>query len=292
MSFIRPLFRLISHYLVAVALLVHAAIVSAGALEQLFAPSADLWDVWQAHRADSAQRIDHGRWDRFLANNVQRGEDGINRIGYESVSQADRHALQIYLSAMQAVPVSDHNRDEQLAYWINLYNALTVDVVLRHYPVESIRDIDISPGLFADGPWGKTLLTIEGREVSLNDIEHRILRPIWKDARVHYAVNCASLGCPNLQQRAYSANDINMQLDSAARDYVNHPRGVRVEGQELYVSSIYSWFQVDFGQTEAEVIRHLQIHAAPELAKQLEDIKFFTDDHYDWSLNSLTGHAQ
>ncbi len=87
-------------------------------------------------------------------------------------------------------------RAEQFPFWINLYNALTVKVVLDHYPVEIIRDIDISPGLFADGPWGKKLVTVEGEALSLDDIEHRILRPIWKDPRLHYVLNCAALGVP------------------------------------------------------------------------------------------------
>ena len=290
MSFISTRSRLITQFLIGSFLLVHSVMSAAGALEQLFAPTADLWADWQAHRESSIQQVDHAAWDRFLADNVQRGDDGINRIDYEKVSQADRQGLQAYLSAMQSVRISDYNRDQQLSYWINLYNATTVEVVLKHYPVESIRDIDISPGLFADGPWGKALLTIEGRAVSLNDIEHRILRPIWKDARIHYAVNCASLGCPNLQPVSFSVNRINQQLDSAAREYVNHSRGVRVEGEDLYVSSIYSWFQVDFGKTEAEVIKHLQLYARPELARQLNGIEFFTDDHYDWSLNNITEH--
>ena len=96
------------------------------------------------------------------------------------------------------------SRDEQLAYWINLYNALTVKVILDHYPVKSILDIDISPGWFSIGPWGKKLVAVEGVEISLDDIEHRILRPIWRDPRIHYALNCAAVGCPNLLREAFT----------------------------------------------------------------------------------------
>ncbi len=161
-------------------------------------------------------------------------------------------------------------RPEQLAYWINLYNALTVQVVLDHYPVASIHDIAISPGLLAIGPWDKPLIEIEGAAVSLNDIEHRILRPIWRDPRIHYAVNCASIGCPDLQARAFTAETAEALLEAAARAYVNHPRGARVEAGELTVSSIYAWYREDFGGTEAGVIAHLKRYAAPELAKALE----------------------
>jgi hypothetical protein len=155
---------------------------------------------------------------------------GIHRVRYGSVTPDDRKALGDYLRALEGTEVSGLGREEQKAYWINLYNALTVMVVLDRYPVGSIRDIDISPGLFRRGPWGAKLLTIQGRKVSLDDIEHRILRPLWKDSRIHYAVNCASLGCPNLQPEAYTRANTESLLEKGAREFVNHPRGVRLEG--------------------------------------------------------------
>jgi Protein of unknown function, DUF547 len=158
------------------------------------------------------------------------------------VAPEDRKALKSYLENLQSLQISQYNRAEQKAYWINLNNALTVEVVLSRYPVESIRDIGISPGLFSRGPWDAKLLTVEGEKLSLNDIEHRILRPIWRDARVHYAVNCASLGCPNLQPAAFTTDNTENLLERGAKEYVNHPRGVAVRNQKLRVSSIYVWF--------------------------------------------------
>ncbi len=260
----------------------------AGAFERLFAPKAELWPKWQAHQPDSQQQIDHSAWDRFLQTTIQPGTDGINRLPYAAITATQRQSLADYIDAMQAIRISQYSRPQQMAYWINLYNALTIKIILDHYPVSSIRDIDISPGLFADGPWGKKLLKIENQEVTLNDIEHRILRPIWQDPRIHYGVNCASLGCPNLQDRAYTAEQIEPMLDAAARAYVNHPRGVRLEGQQVFVSSIYSWFQEDFGKTEADVIRHLQKYAESGLANKLNGIEFFAGDDYDWTLNDST----
>ena len=143
----------------------------------------------------------------------------------------------------------------------------------------------ISPGLFADGPWGAKLITVEGEQVSLDDIEHRILRPIWRDPRVHYAVNCASLGCPDLHARAWIAEGLDASLDAAARTYVNHPRGARVEDGRLIVSSIYDWFEEDFGGSDAGVIAHLKTFAAPPLAQALSSITRVSDDRYDWRLN-------
>lgn len=262
-----------------------AGLVQAGALEQLFAPKAELWETWAQHDPASIEQIDHGAWDHFLQTYVVRGKDGINRLPYAKISPADRQLLSNYLSAMQGIAISRYTRKQQLAYWVNLYNATTVNIVLAHYPVASIRDIDISPGLFADGPWAKKVLTIEGQAVSLNDIEHRILRPLWKDPRIHYAVNCASLGCPDLRNRAFSADHMEEELNMAAREYINHPRGVRVEEKSLHVSSIYSWFQRDFGEDDAQVIAHIKLFASPPLQQQLEGIDSITGDDYDWSLN-------
>src|SRR6185436_17606316 len=144
-----------------------------------------------------------------------------------------RKKLDAYLERLQAVKVMQFSRPEQRAYWANLYNATTVQVILEHYPVESITKINISPGFFAKGPWKKKLLKIEGEEVSLDDIEHRILRPLWKDPRTHYSVNCASVGCPNLLPRAFTAGNMEEMLDEGARTYVNHPRGARVKDGTL-----------------------------------------------------------
>ena len=153
----------------------------------------------------STVRVDHRRWGRFLAAYVRPGENGLNRVAYGSVTAEGRADLGAYLDSLAAVPVSTLSRPEQMAFWINLYNALTVRVVLDHYPVGSIREIDISPGLFSNGPWRAELTTVEGEPLSLDDIEHRILRPIWRDPRIHYALNCASLGCPNLQPGPFEA---------------------------------------------------------------------------------------
>jgi hypothetical protein len=268
--------------LLAVLVLPLAGIAS---LEALFAPKAELWPRWQAHDPASGETVDHAVWDRLLGRYLARDETGLNRFDYGAVSAADRSALDGYLAALAARAVGHLNRDEQRAYWINLYNALTVQVVLAHYPVESIRDIDISPGLFASGPWDKALIAVEGEDLTLNHIEHRILRPIWRDPRIHYAVNCASVGCPNLQTRAFTAANTEALLEAAARDYVNSPRGLVLADGGLTVSSIYVWFNEDFGGSDAGVIAHLARFAAPELAARFSGVTAIAGHAYDWRLN-------
>lgn len=250
------------------------------------APSAERWPFWEKHEDASRQVIDQGAWAGFLARYLRPGGETANRLAYGEVSAGDREGLRADLIRLTSLPISTYSRAEQRAYWINLYNELTVATVLAHMPVASITKIDISPGLFGFGPWDAKLIVVEGTKLSLNDIEHRILRPIWRDPRTHYAVNCTSLGCPNLALVPYSAANMEAMLEKGARDYVNSPRGARVEGGSLLVSRIYDWYQADFGGSEAGVIAHLTRYARPELAKQLEGIRRISKYDYDWALNA------
>lgn len=265
--------------------LVIPTVGNANALERLFAPKSELWDRWVRHEAQDERRIAHDEWSRLLRTYVTEPDDGVKRVAYASVSDRDRASLAAYVDRLSGIRISGYSRPEQFAYWVNLYNALTVQVVLDHYPVESIRAIDISPGLFADGPWRKHLTTVEGEPLTLDDIEHRILRPIWKDPRIHYAVNCAAVGCPNLQAVAFTSENAEQLLEGGAREYVNHPRGVRIDNGQLTASSIYNWFRSDFDQ-DGGIIGHIRRYAEPSLLAALEGIDRVSDFDYDWSLNT------
>lgn len=254
------------------------------------APKSEPWPRWQAHDEANPATIDHAVWDRFLAAHVKPHSDGINRVAYGRIGTADKAALDGYLAGLQALPISRYARAEQRAYWINLYNAQTVQVVAGRYPVTSIRDIRLGGSLvarFFGGPWSAKLLKVEGETLSLDDIEHRILRPLWRDPRTHYAVNCASMGCPNLAAQAYTPARMEAMLDEGARAYVNHPRGATVEGGRLVVSSIYVWFAEDFGGNDAGILAHLRQYATPEKKAALARFERLSDnsDRYDWALN-------
>lgn len=253
-------------------------------LEAALAPKSDPWPHWQAHNPKSAATISHAAWDTFLKKYIIGHKDGINRVQYGRVGEDDKKALHDYLGRLRTTPIENFNRAEQKAYWINLYNALTVRLVLQFYPVDSIKDIDVSSGPFG-GPWDRKLLEVNGTPLSLNDIEHRILRPIWRDTRIHYAVNCAALGCPDLQPTAFTAANTEVILDHAAQNFVNHRRGARVQDGRLVVSKIYAWFAEDFGGSEEKVIEHLRAIAEPALAGALRGRTSIDDYEYDWALN-------
>jgi hypothetical protein len=252
------------------------------------APKAELWVRWQKFDPASKQKIDHSAWDRFLKVNVVAPHpSGINRLRYQSVGPEDQKLLNDYLQTLQATPIANFSLNEQKAYWINLYNALTVELILSRFPVASIRDINISPGLLERGPWGAKLITVEGERLSLDDIEHRILRPIWRDPRIHYALNWASLGSPNLQPTAYTGENTDALLEKGAREFINHPRGVAIQKGKLQVSSIYVWFQEDFGRDAEELMERWQQYAEPSLADALEKYQGGLTHDYDWRLNGV-----
>lgn len=248
------------------------------------ARDADISNAFAASDAQSQTIVDQSIWAGILQAYVKKVPDGINRFTYAKMSNADKAALKKYLAALQHVSPEKLNANEQHAYWINFYNALTVQVIVYHMPVKSIRDI--SSGLFTIGPWDLKLVTVEGHKLSLNNIEHDILRANWHDPRVHYTVNCASLGCPNLRATPYTGAHLDAELTQAARAFINHPRGVAVQNGKLTVSKIYQWYADDFGGTHAKIIAHLRKYAAPALAKQLSHMAHIDAYQYDWRLNA------
>ena len=266
------------------AALIAVLFATSGFLNSWSSSKPEVWEGWDSHNPKNTKPIDHSAWGGILKKYISTDKTGLNRFAYAKVTKADKAALKKYIAKLSKIEITDRARNVQLAYWINLYNALTVDVVLDHYPVKSIRDIDIS-GLFADGPWGKALITIEGEEVTLDDIEHQILRPIWKDPRIHYGVNCASIGCPNLLKTPFTGKTAEAQLERAASDFINSPRGLSIKNGKATVSKLYEWFAYDFGNSEKGVIKHLQRYATPDRAAALKISGRISDTAYDWSLN-------
>ncbi len=250
------------------------------------APSSDAWEMWHVSDEESGQQVSHAKWqtllDQYLIDDT---DDGINLFAYSKVSKEDKKLLKSYLNDLAGLDPRGLNRAEQQAYWINMYNALTIDVVLDEYPVKSIRKIRFLSSPF--GPWDKSLLKVAGEKVTLNDIEHRILRPIWQDERIHFAVNCASIGCPNLQGTAFTADNTEALLDKGADEFVNHKRGVARDGDTLMLSSIFDWYGVDFGNNQDEIIESLGDYLNEDNANLLLPGFTSVKYDYDWSLNGV-----
>ncbi len=252
------------------------------------APPSDRAEAPVSTTTATADQTRQAAWSALLARYVKPGDDGLNRFDYGALqaNEADRAALQRYIAGFATLDIDALSRDEAFAAWVNLYNALTVEHILGRYPLGSIRD-----GYFV-GPWKSVKTMADGREVSLHEIEHDILRKQWDDPRVHYAVNCASIGCPNLRPTAWTGATLEADLDAAARAYVNHPRGVSVLSNGLSVSRIYKWFREDFGGTNAGVLEHLKKYAEPELRAAIDATPRIRKHAYDWALNDIESESQ
>jgi hypothetical protein len=245
-----------------------------------------LWPQWEVNNPLSKKVIIHQDWQEFLDKHVITNDENINLVNYKKLKFRDLNLLKTYIKKMSAIDIAEYNRHEQLAYWINLYNALTVLTVANYYPVANIQEINISPGLFSVGPWGANLITIKETVLSLDDINNRIIRPIWNDPRTHYALNNASIGAPNLSKKAYQGNLLEEQLNETAVTYINSLRGVQVIEGKLIISKVYDWFEEDFGGTKQDVINHLLQFAQEPLLSQLKHINSVDNYIYNWHINS------
>lgn len=245
-----------------------------------------LWPIWGVSNPLSTEVISHDDWQKFLNKRIITNEEGINLVDYPNLTEADYDLLKSYIEKMAKIDIDAYNRNEQLAFWLNLYNALTIQIVADYYPVGSIEEINISPGLFSIGPWGAKLITINRTPVSLDEIQNRIIRPIWNDPRTLYAMNNAAIGAANLNKQAYHGATIEKELNEAATDYINSLRGVQVIEGKLIVSKIYDWFNEDFGGTKRDVINHIKQFAREPLLSQLKHTNTINGYIYNWHLNS------
>ena len=253
------------------------------------APKAELWPFWLPnHQAAISAYPQFQIWQNFLDKYLQKSSDGINKVAYAAVTEADQRTLK---NLLQQISNTDPRRwpdNKQKAFWINTYNLTVVSLVLDYYPVESIKDIRPSfSSLFNAGPWEDKYIKVIGQELSLNDIEHRILRPVWPDHRLHFALNCASIGCPNLATDIYQPDTLETQLNAAEDDFLQHNRAVfwQAESGALQLSSIFDWYQQDFAGNETQLLEYLRREAALSPAV-INHPKLKIRYAYDWNLNA------
>lgn len=245
-----------------------------------------LWTEWQATNPISQKIISHHQFQVVLDDIIMTDPEGINLIDYSKMTTEHKKNLRQYILNLTTLPIGSYNRCEQLAYWINLYNALTIDVVSKYYPVESIQEINISPGLFNIGPWGANIIRVNGVDLSLEDIHNRIIRPIWNDPRTHYAVHNATIGGANISKKAFKGETLSKQLNQAASDYINSLRAVQIINNELVISKVFDWFKDDFGGSDEHIIQHIRDYAKPPLKKKMTNISKISTYHYNWHLNA------
>ena len=179
-------------------------------------------------------------WDKALKENVN--DDGIvNYNGFRSNASFAK-AIELYESS---APGHKWTREEKMAYWINVYNAFTVQLILDYYPVQSITEIP--------NAWDKKFINIGDQVYTLNHIEHEILRPTYKDPRIHFAINCASFSCPKLHNKAFRAETLYKDLEMLTKEFVNDPKRNNLDGKNIKVSKLFEWYSEDFTKDQSVI---------------------------------------
>ncbi|GAA3508299.1 DUF547 domain-containing protein [Aquimarina addita] len=218
----------------------------------------------------SQEKFDHTSWDTALLLNVY--EDGS--VNYAGFMQDSSYLYKYFKELSQNRPDASWSRNEQMAYWINAYNAYTIKLVIDSYPIESIKDLK--------KPWDKKFIKIDGEWLSLNDIEHNILRK-FGDARIHFAINCASISCPVISNRAYTAENLYELLDIQAERFINDPTRNTITASHISLSKIFSWYRKDFKENGEDLVGFVNRYSRIPITNQ-DDLG---PKDYNWSLNEV-----
>jgi len=230
-----------------------------------------------------AQSFDHSHaaFTGVLTTHVQG-----SKVDYAALKKSPAK-LNAYLDTLAAVKKSHYDgwqKDQRMAFLVNLYNAATLKLVIDHYPVKSIKDI----GGVLKGPWKQDVVRLWGKKVTLDHVEHDLLRPGFNEPRIHFAVNCASIGCPDLRPEAFRATDLNRQLDEQTRAFLRDTSRNRLDAnnKNLHLSPIFKWFKEDFVKKSGSVEKFVApyFNDADKAVIQKGGLKVRHND-YDWKLN-------
>ena len=217
--------------------------------------------------AVNAQPLDYSLWTEILQKYVS--DNGA--VNYKYLKN-NKSAFESYLKLLStSAPKEDCSIDVKKAYWINVYNAFTIQLIIKNYPLESIKDLK--------RPWDQSFIEIDGEKITLNTIEHEILRPMG-DPRIHFAIVCASQSCPKLLKHAYEPNTLEDQLKNATTVFINDPLKNNINRSSVKISKIFKWFKTDFPKREA-FIAFLNSYSNIKILAQA-DVDYL---NYNWGLN-------
>ena len=222
--------------------------------------------------------VSHASWDALLKKHVD-DKGNVNYKGFIS----DSTSLNKYIGylAKNGPNNNEWSGDEKLAYYINLYNAATIQLIIRHYPIESIKDIGSKIQIpFINTPWQVKFIKIGIEDYNLDNIEHNIIRKGYDEPRIHFALVCAAVSCPRLRNEAYLAEKLDDQLTDQARKFLSHTGKNKISKNELEISKIFQWFTGDFtkkGKIQEFLNQYTEVEISPDA-----DIKYMD---YNWALN-------
>ncbi len=242
-------------------------LLSSAGLTSKGLPATEVEGDLTSTTANSSVNIDHSAWTALLQKHVS-SNGNVDYKGFKN----DRAALDSYLKMLsENMPTKKWSVQEQMAYYINTYNAYTVDLILDNYPVKSIKDID--------GPWTKSIIPIGDTNMSLAGIENSLLKKMG-DPRFHFAINCASVSCPKLMKEAFTASKINEQLDEAASHFINSDKN-EISAKSAKISSVFDWYKKDFISNGESIVTYLNKYSNTKVNAGAT----ITYKNYDWGLN-------
>lgn len=219
-----------------------------------------------------AKQPDHSIWNRYLSQYVS----SSGTVDYKSM-KINMDTLDAYLIQLRDnAPAGEWSKNEKMAYYINAYNAYTIKFVLSKYPVESVKDISFS----GKDLWSFKMANLGGTSYTLNQIENDILRKMG-DPRIHFAINCASKSCPKLQNKAFIADELNSQLTSATKSFINDTKHNIIAEKKLQLSEIFSWYAADFTVDGKTLVEFLNLYSSVTISANAK-VEYLT---YDWSIN-------
>ena len=210
---------------------------------------------------------DYKSWDTFLKKYVSASGD----VDYKSI-KANKKELEAITKAFSETSVlTSWSKNDQLAFWINAYNVFTIDLIVNHYPIKSIQNLD------GGKPWDVKRIAIGGKKYSLNNLENDIIRPQFKDARIHFAVNCAAKSCPPILNSAFFGKTLDEQLDAVTKKFISNTKYQNITSGKMTLSKIFDWYKVDFGDIFTFINKYSTIKVNNNTAVLYKE--------YDWSLN-------
>ena len=241
--------------------------------------------VFATEDRDSTITVDHEPWNLFLELYATKDRYDIVRVKYGDVVAEQHEELAKYLDKLSMIDTATLNRSEQLAYWVNLYNASVVKLILDHYPIRSIMDIQTT--FLGTSPFNMPVVKVRGRKYSLNYVKDHIIRPLWAlEPRVHYLLCDGAVSSPNLALEAYTAKDLDKTLVNAAAQYVNHFKGLTItKDRHVVASRLYEWYEDDFGRSPERAFHHIYVYSREKQRDRLEIYEEIDAYRYNWLLN-------
>jgi len=251
------------------------------------APRAKLIEFWDDSEPTSIMQVNHDDWQEILTAYIDdQHPSGVNRFDYSAVTAGDARKIKSYIGYMQKLEPRQLNSEEAKAYWINLYNAILVDQIIDTFQSGSNRAVNrLKRGGLRSMGLGREVAEVAMQEISLNDIEHGILRPIWKDPRIHFAISPCTLGGASIQKTAFNGENNEELLEKSRADFFGHSRSVSVGRNRIVLNSVFDWYAADFASNKQELLAYVRENVGEGTRQAIQGLSRISYE-YNWDLNT------